>query len=166
MVEEDSDRDDDVPGSKQTNVDSGSSDLHQGEAELRVDDIQSTEQGAAALGSGTLDEESRSRLSGTESEDEVDLRHLRRSTVATAIHTDNPVECRNGLASHPLQDPASYKEDSLSGLTSHALPPRSIPEALARSDAAHWKEAIDQEILSCIKYQVWEECALPKGKHA
>jgi hypothetical protein len=116
--------------------------LHQGEAELRVGDIQWTEQEAAALGSGTLDEESRSQLSGTESEDEVDLRHLRRPTVATAIHTDNPVESRNGLTSHPLQDPVPYKEESLSGLTSHALPPRSIPEALARSDAAQWKEAI------------------------
>jgi hypothetical protein len=106
MVEEDSDRDDDAPGSKQTNVDSGSSDLHQGEAELHVGDIQSTEQEAAALGSGTLDEESRSRFPGTESEDEVDLGHLRRPTVAAAIHTDNPVESRNGLTSHPLQDPA------------------------------------------------------------
>jgi hypothetical protein len=76
------------------------------------------------------------------------------------------VESRNELTSHPLQDPAPYKEDSFSGITSHALAPRSIPEALARSDAAHWKEAIDQEIMSCIKYQVWEECTLPKGKHA
>jgi hypothetical protein len=95
------------------------------------------------------------------------LRHLRRPTVGpTAIHTDNPVESRNGLTSHPLQDLAPYKEDSLSGLTSHALPLHSTSEALARSDAAHWKEAIDQENMSCIKYQVWEECTLPKGKHA
>jgi hypothetical protein len=45
-------------------------------------------------------------------------------------------------------------------------PPRSVTEALARSDATEWQKAIDEEVNSCIKHEVWVDCDLPPGKQA
>ena len=44
--------------------------------------------------------------------------------------------------------------------------PRSVAEALSRSDAAEWQSAIDDEIASCLKFRVWTEVDLPPGKQA
>jgi hypothetical protein len=51
-------------------------------------------------------------------------------------------------------------------LHSHALPPRTIVEALSRPDAARWQAAIDEELASFREFGVWEECELPAGKQA
>jgi hypothetical protein len=51
-------------------------------------------------------------------------------------------------------------------LHSHALPPRTVVEALSRLDAARWQAAIDEELASCRAFGVWEECELPAGKQA
>ena len=45
-------------------------------------------------------------------------------------------------------------------------PPRSVTEALARSDATEWQKAIDEEVNSCLKHEVWVDCDLPPGKQA
>ena len=44
--------------------------------------------------------------------------------------------------------------------------PRSVAEALSRPDAAEWQRAIDEELASCMEYEVWEEVDLPPGKQA
>jgi hypothetical protein len=53
-----------------------------------------------------------------------------------------------------------------SGPHSHALPPRSVAEALARQDAHKWQAAIDAELGSCRSFGVWDERDLPTGKQA
>jgi hypothetical protein len=49
---------------------------------------------------------------------------------------------------------------------SHALPPRTVKEALARPDASEWVRAKEEEVQSCLKYDVWKEFKLPAGKQA
>jgi hypothetical protein len=49
---------------------------------------------------------------------------------------------------------------------SHALLPRTVPEALSYRDAYRWKAAIDAWLGSCCKFMVWEEVHLSKGKQA
>jgi hypothetical protein len=51
-------------------------------------------------------------------------------------------------------------------LHSHALSPRTVVEALSRSNAAWWQAAIDEELGSCRAFGVWEECELLAGKQA
>lgn len=48
----------------------------------------------------------------------------------------------------------------------HDSPPRSVAAALSRPDAAKWRDAIDAEVASCMKHDVWEPCDLPPGKQA
>jgi hypothetical protein len=52
------------------------------------------------------------------------------------------------------------------GLHSHALPPRTVAEALSRPDVDSWQAAIDEELASCQKFGVWEEVHLPEAKQA
>jgi hypothetical protein len=52
------------------------------------------------------------------------------------------------------------------GLHSHALPARTVAEALSRQDADRWQAAIDEELASCQTFGVWENCELPTGKQA
>jgi hypothetical protein len=41
---------------------------------------------------------------------------------------------------------------------SHALPPSTVKEALARPDASEWVRAMEEEVQSCLRYDVWKEC--------
>jgi hypothetical protein len=49
---------------------------------------------------------------------------------------------------------------------SHALPPSTIEEALAHPYASEWVRAMEEEVQSCLRYDVWKECELPAGKQA
>ena len=54
----------------------------------------------------------------------------------------------------------------------HAVPPESLPnpntvaEALSRTDADKWQQAIDEEVAAIRAHDVWSECELPAGKQA
>jgi hypothetical protein len=52
------------------------------------------------------------------------------------------------------------------GPHSHALPPKTVAEALSRQDADRWQAATDEELASCRTFGVWENCELPTGKQA
>jgi hypothetical protein len=52
------------------------------------------------------------------------------------------------------------------GPHSHALPPSTVAEALSRQDADRWRAAIDEELVLCRTFGVWENCELPTGKQA
>ena len=45
-------------------------------------------------------------------------------------------------------------------------PPQSVAEALARPDAEQWRQAINEELDSCIKFGVWVACSLPPSRQA
>jgi hypothetical protein len=49
---------------------------------------------------------------------------------------------------------------------SYALPPRTVQEALKRPDASQWQRAIDDEITSCLKLDLWEATSMPEGNQA
>jgi hypothetical protein len=49
---------------------------------------------------------------------------------------------------------------------SHALPPSSVKEALARPDASEWVRAMEEEVKSSLRYDVWKECELPARRQA
>ena len=44
--------------------------------------------------------------------------------------------------------------------------PLSVQEALTRLDATEWQRTIDEEISSCLKFGVWEQCELPDSWQA
>jgi hypothetical protein len=70
--------------------------------------------------------------------------------------------CRN-----VVEDMAAFTAAVVApGPHSHALPPRTVTEALSRPDADKWQVAIDTELGSCLDYGVWEEVGLPEGKQA
>jgi hypothetical protein len=49
---------------------------------------------------------------------------------------------------------------------SHVLPPSTVNEALAHQDASEWVRAMEEEVQSCLRYDVWKECELLAGKKA
>jgi hypothetical protein len=61
---------------------------------------------------------------------------------------------------------ASAAAAATPGPHSHALPPRTVAEALSCPDADRWQAAIDEELGSCLDFGVWEEVVLPEGKQA
>jgi hypothetical protein len=50
-------------------------------------------------------------------------------------------------------------------LCSHALPPRTVAEALSGPNAVQWQQTIDDETASCLVFCAWESVDLPQVKH-
>ena len=64
---------------------------------------------------------------------------------------------------HGMRPPMAYRAQQQ---LTYESAPRTVAEALSRHDAALWQQAIDEELASCLKHEVWEECDLPPGKQA
>lgn len=80
----------------------------------------------------------------------------------------NAPATRNGVASNgSCNSHAHAMRAELQDMAAKIAPdPVSVADALARPDAAAWQQAIDDELASCISYDVWEATDLPAGKHA
>jgi hypothetical protein len=83
---------------------------------------------------------------------------VQENTAASALVGESSV-CRSQLAASAVAAPAVTA-------CSHALPPPPVQETLARPDASQWKQAIDDDITSCLESDVWEATNLPEGEQA
>jgi hypothetical protein len=79
-----------------------------------------------------------------------------RESATRQVKSSSPLETPWGVQGRPATATAT-------SLCSHALPLRTVAEALSRPDADQWQQAVEDEVKSCLEFGAWEPA---EGKQA